>query len=42
MLNVANPIGVPERFTLALQTDRSRKYCRIVWWNEMRIGVAFD
>ena len=42
MLDVASPIGIPDRFTLALQTDRLRKYCRTVWWNENRIGVAFD
>ena len=42
MLDVVSAIGIPDRFTLALQTDRLRKYCRTVWWNEKRIGVAFD
>jgi hypothetical protein len=42
MLDVASSVGIPDHFTLALQTDRQRKFCRTVWWNEMRIGVAFD
>ena len=42
MLDVVSAIGIPDRFTLALQTDRLRKYCRTVWWNEKRIGAAFD
>ena len=42
MLDVASPIGIPDRLTLALQTDGLRQYCRTVWWNENRIGVAFD
>jgi hypothetical protein len=42
MLDVASSVGIPGHFTLALQTNRQRKFCRIVWWNEMRIGVAFD
>jgi hypothetical protein len=41
MLDVAISIGIPDHFTLALQTEGLRKYCRIVWWNEKRIGVAF-
>ncbi len=42
MLDVTSPIGIPDHFTLALQTDGLRKYCRTVWWNDKRIGVAFD
>ena len=41
MLDVTNSIGIPDHFSLALQTDGLRKYCRTVWWNEKRIGVAF-
>jgi hypothetical protein len=42
ILDVASPIGIPDHFTLALGTDGRRKYCRTVWWNEKRIGVAFE
>ena len=42
MIDVTSPIGIPDRFTLALETDGLRKYCRLVWWNYKRIGVAFD
>jgi hypothetical protein len=42
ILHVTSPIGIPDHFTLALRTDGRRKYCRTVWWNEKRIGVAFE
>jgi hypothetical protein len=42
ILDVTSPIGIPHHFTLALGTDGRRKYCRTVWWNEKRIGVAFE
>ena len=42
MIDVTSPIDIPDHFTLALQTERLRKYCRIVWRNDKRIGVAFD
>jgi hypothetical protein len=42
MIDMTSPIGIPDHFTLALQTDGVRKYCRIVWRNDKRIGVAFD
>lgn len=42
ILDVTSPIRIPEHFTLALGTDGQRKYCRTVWWNEKRIGVAFE
>ena len=41
MIDVTSPIGIPDHFTLALQTGR-HKYCRIIWRNDKRIGVAFD
>jgi hypothetical protein len=42
MIDLTSPIGIPDHFTLALQADGLRKYCRIVWRNDKRIGVAFD
>jgi hypothetical protein len=42
MIDVTSPIGIPDHFTLALQTDGLHNYCRIVWRNNKRFGVAFD
>jgi hypothetical protein len=41
-LDVANPIGLPESFTLVIQTDQFMRRCHSVWSSERRIGVAFD
>jgi hypothetical protein len=41
-LDVANPIGLPESFTLVIQTDQFMRRCHPVWSSERRIGVAFD
>jgi len=42
MLNVTNPVEVPEQFTLALPADGQHMSCHVVWRREKRIGVAFD
>jgi hypothetical protein len=39
-LQVTNPIGIPERFTL--MADGPRQSCHVVWRKEKRIGIAFD
>jgi PilZ domain len=39
-LDVANQIGIPERFTLV--TDGRHLPCHVVWRRERRIGVTFD
>ena len=41
-LDVANPVGLPQSFTLFIQTDQFMRRCRAVWSREQRIGVAFD
>jgi hypothetical protein len=41
MLNVTNPVEVPEQFTLALPADGQHMSCHVVWRREKRIGVAF-
>jgi hypothetical protein len=40
-LDVISPVGIPDRFTLVVDTDQS-KPCRIVWRREKRIGVRFE
>ena len=41
MLDVATPVGIPDYFTLVLRANGHRMPCRLVWWKEKRIGVAF-
>jgi hypothetical protein len=41
-LEINSPLWFPDRFTLAIASDGSRRACRIVWRNEKRIGVAFE
>ncbi len=41
-LEVASPLGIPDRFTLVFENDHTTKACHIVWRKEKRIGVAFD
>ena len=41
-LDVTSPVGIPDRFTLVVDTDRSKLPCCIVWRKEKRIGVRFE
>ncbi|MDB5580153.1 MAG: hypothetical protein JWR80_5329 [Bradyrhizobium sp.] len=41
-LDVASPIGIPDRFGLILSADGRCLPCHVVWRKEKRIGVAFD
>jgi len=41
-IDIANPVGVPNRFTLVIESDRFMRRCHAVWSNEQRIGLAFD
>jgi|HubBroStandDraft_4_1064222.scaffolds.fasta_scaffold416430_2 hypothetical protein len=41
-LDVASPIGLPQSFTLSIESDRLIRRCHAVWRSEKRIGVAFD
>ncbi len=41
-VDVVNPVGVPETFTLVIETDHFMRRCHAVWSSEQRIGVAFD
>jgi hypothetical protein len=40
-LNVASPIGIPDKFVLVLQSDQSTRACIVVWRKEKQIGVSF-
>ncbi len=41
-LDVPSPIGIPDHFTLVIQTEGARLFCRSVWRKDRRIGVAFS
>jgi hypothetical protein len=41
-IEIASPVGVPEVFTLVIETDHFKRRCHAVWSSEQRIGVAFD
>jgi hypothetical protein len=40
-LEVASPLYIPDRFTLFIQSEQSKRTCRIVWRTGKRMGVAF-
>ncbi len=41
-IDIANPVGVPEVFTLVIHADHFMRRCHAVWSSEQQIGVAFD
>ena len=41
-LEVVTPLFIPDRFTLIVLTDQSKRPCHIVWRKERRIGVIFN
>jgi PilZ domain len=41
-LDVSNPVGIPEDFTLAFRADGLRMFCHVNWRSGKRIGVSFD
>lgn len=40
-LNVASPVGIPDKFLLIVRSDDSARQCIVVWRKEKQIGVAF-
>jgi hypothetical protein len=40
-LDVASPVGIPDRFHLHIKGDPARK-CHLIWRKELRIGIEFD
>jgi hypothetical protein len=41
-LNVGSAIGIPERFDVIFDADKSIRGCRMVWHRERQIGVEFQ
>jgi hypothetical protein len=40
-LEVASPIGVPDAFVLAIESDHFRQPCQVIWRTGTRMGVEF-
>jgi PilZ domain-containing protein len=41
-LEVVTPLYIPDRFTLFVQRDQSKRPCRVIWRKQKRIGVTFE
>ena len=41
MLEVETVIGIPDDFTLLIETDHFKRDCHVVWRRPTRIGVEF-
>lgn len=41
-IEVKTPLWFPDRFTLGIASDGTRRSCHIVWRDGQRIGLAFD
>ena len=41
MLQVESVLGVPNEFTLFIETDKLKRQCQIIWRQPKKIGVRF-
>ena len=41
-LDVISPLGIPDRFTLALPLEGTTHRYRLIWRREIEIGVTFQ
>ena len=41
-IDIASPVGLPEAFTLVIESDHFMRHCHAIWSSEQHIGVAFD
>jgi hypothetical protein len=40
-LEVGNPIGIPDKFTLLIKPEITKRKCQVVWRSATKIGVQF-
>ena len=40
-LEVAGQVGIPDHFTLLVESDGFKQQCRVVWRTPTRLGVEF-
>ena len=41
-VDVANPVGLPDSFTLLIEADHVLRRCHPIWSHGTQIGIAFD
>jgi hypothetical protein len=41
-LEVASQTGIPDDFTLVIESDRLKTPCRVIWRTATRLGVSFQ
>lgn len=41
-LSVGSVFGVPRTFSLTIDGDTGSRFCRVVWCEGKRLGVAFE
>ncbi len=41
-LKLASTFGVPETFDLTFEHGRTRRWCRVIWRTNDKLGVAFE
>jgi PilZ domain len=41
-IEVASPVGIPDTFTLLIESDHIKRQCHVAWMKDKRIGIHFD
>lgn len=41
-LEVTTPVGIPDKFTLLVEMEHSKRSCKVIWRKEKRLGVRFE
>jgi len=41
-LEVASPMGIPNSFTLLMESNHIKRQCHVAWMKDKRIGIHFD
>ena len=41
-IDIENPVGLPDSFTLVIASNGFMRHCHAVWLSNQRLGVAFD
>jgi hypothetical protein len=41
-LRVGSTFGLPQSFSLTLDGEHQDRYCKVVWVDQTRLGVAFE
>ena len=41
-VDIASPLGLPQKFTLVIEADQFIRRCRPVWNTDRQLGVVFE